>query len=178
MRNSRSILAAVLIGLTMGTSVARPEAVSQNPAAPPHKCEMRQPVWCIYQGASEVADRFAKDPVFSHVWTIRGFFKPQAPLVVLEPDGCRVGRSDAVSALGFDEHVPWEGKSWDRIRVRLKSDGSCDMQILVPLFATDPSGEAYFTGLALIQNCTDENCSGQGLAGLRGQFESQYRRRK
>lgn len=61
------------------------------------------------------------------------------------------GLSDTVSVLGFDEGVEWGQEYWNRIRVRLKHDGSCDLDLLVPYLSDDESGEAFFGGLALIQ---------------------------
>jgi len=164
-----------LLRVVAGASVAHASKGIGAAAAPPHKCEIRQSAWCIFQGAAEVTDRFVQHTDYNHVWIVRGFFHPQTPLVVMEPNGCREERSDVLESLSYENGVKWQAKLWIRIRVRLKSDKSCDLEVLVPTFKSDPTGEAYFQGLALIQNCTDDICNGQSLAGIRGQYEKRWR---
>jgi len=169
---------AIAFLLVVTASVLAHEASPEKPAstaAPATKCEVRQPVWCIQEGASDISHRFEQGGAIYRTWTIRGFFRRAQPLVVLEPYGCRTGLSDTVEALGFDEHLVWSDKVWNRMRVRLKNDSSCDLELLIPQFKDDASGEAYFQGLALIRSCTTASCDGPTLGPLRGQFEKNWR---
>lgn len=161
--------------LTSGCVSAAPGA---NPAAPPRRCEIRQAAWCIEQGAFEIVDRLAQDAAHDRVWTIRGQFRPKSGLVILEPNGCRNGVSDTLALSSYEQGINWEGRSWDRIRARLKTDGSCDLDVLMPAFDGDQMEWAFSTGLMLVKTCTDESCAGPSLAELKPQFEAQFRRGK
>jgi hypothetical protein len=129
-----------------------------TPSAPPRKCEIRQAAWCIAQGAWEITDRLIKHDKYDHAWSVRGFYRPKAPLVVLEPSGCRDGFSDSLSAIQFDRRYAWEGKTWNRMIVRLRSDGSCDLEVLIPKYEDDPSAEAFFSGLPLVRHVLQYAC--------------------
>jgi len=146
-----------------------------SPAAPPRKCEVRQAAWCIGQGAWEITDRLAGQEKYDHVWIVRGFTRPKAPLVVLEPGGCREGYSDGVSAVRFDRAYPWDGKTWNRMVVRLRNDGSCDLDVLIPEYEDDATAEAFFSGLILLRNCTGASCDGTGFSRLAARWDAEYR---
>jgi hypothetical protein len=165
------ILSSLL--LLSGCVSAAPPA--QAPAAPPRKCEIRQSAWCIDQGAFEITDRLAQDSVHDRVWTLRGPFRPESKLVILEPNGCRSGFAETPVLSSYEQKVVWEGRSWDRIRARLKSDGSCDLEVLIPPFDGDPMEWAFSTGLMLVKACKDEACSGESLAELKPRFEKRFR---
>ena len=173
-------LAFVLIAITVSALVserARTAESMPSPAAPPAKCEIAMATWCIREGAYELVSRFSKLKTYRRVWIVRGFSKPAAPLIVLEPYGCREGLSDVSEALDLDQHFSWDRRTWNRIRVKLKRDDSCNLDVLVPKFADDPAGEAFFGGLALVQGCTTTApCDGPGLGYLRGKFEKEWRR--
>jgi hypothetical protein len=123
----------------------------------------------------EITDRRAEDGVHDRIWTLRDSFRPESKLVILEPNGCRTGFSDALAFSGFEQGVKWQDDSWDRMRVRLKMDGSCDLEVLMPPFTGDPMEWAFSTGLMLVKACKDERCEGQSLSELKPQFEQQFR---
>ncbi len=132
-----------------------------SPAAPPRTCEIRQEAWCIYQDGSEITDRqkVSRDGPNDHIWSMRDIYHPKSLLVILEPSGCRKGFSDEVTALGFEEDVQWQGKAWDKMRIRLRVDGSCDLTLLVPLYDGDPLEWAFSVGRGLIAACGDDACT-------------------
>jgi hypothetical protein len=138
------LLLSAFLQLTIGCSVCgiATSAELQRPAAPPRKCEVRQAVWCIYQGAGEITDRLVEHQKYDRVWIVRGFFQPRAPLVVMEPNGCREGLADSATAIRFDSQFVWERKSWNKMTVQVKKDGTCDLDILLPKAQSDPTGEA------------------------------------
>lgn len=150
-------------------------AAPSSPHAPAQKCEIRESAWCIDQGAFEIIDQRADDSVHDRVWIIRGYFKPESKLILLEPTGCRTGFSDTLVALGFDKNIKWRGKVWDRIRTRLKTDETCDMDVLIPPFQNDPMEWAFSVGLVLIRACPGESCTGRNMSIFRDQFERQFK---
>lgn len=173
---SAFVLVAVVAGGLVGERARSSESMPA-PAAPPARCEIAMATWCIREGAYEIVSRFSKLKAYRRAWIVRGFFKPAAPLMVLEPYGCREGLSDVSEALDFDHNFKWDGRTWNRIRVRLKRDNSCNLEVLVPTFSEDPTGEAFFGGLALVQGCTTTaTCDGPSLGTLRGTFEKVWRR--
>lgn len=170
-----AVLLLTVLGLGYGSAAF---AERQGAPSPPRKCEMRQPVWCIYQGAWEITDRLVERQKYDRVWVVRGFSRPKAPLVVMEPNGCREGLSDSVKATRFDSKFEWEAKIWNLMTIRLKSDGSCDLDILIPKAQSDPTGEAYFSGLPLIHPCATSSCEGPGIYELASRWDAEYRGEK
>jgi hypothetical protein len=177
----RWLLATGLMSISALANAASTEQAESGPkpAAPPPKCEIRQPAWCIYQGASEIVRRF-DEKTRDVVWILSGVPRPDSQLVVFEPHGCREGFADTVTSTGFEENFEWQHKSWDRVRVRLKADGSCDLTLLVPLFSNDPMEWAFSTGRGLIAACKDERClpSAPTPADVTDKYRKQFRREK
>lgn len=172
MRSAASVLLFALFLLSACASAAPP---TKAPAAPPRRCEIRLSAWCIAEGAYEITRQLANDSVHDRVWSMRGRFRPESNLVILEPNGCRSGFSDALELLKFERGVQWENRSWDRLQARLKSDGSCDLTVLLPpMTAIQWSGRSQM-GLLLVRPCKDDACESAGLAELRPQFEKQFR---
>ena len=150
-------------------------------SAPPRRCEIRQKAWCIYQEGIEITNlqKLFPDDSYDHAWTLHDALYPYSQLVVFEPNGCREGFANTVTALGFEEQVKWRGKLWDQIRVRLISDGSCDLRLLVPMFDGQPVQWAFNSGPGMIAACMNEQCDGDSttLTGVRDTYWNQYRRR-
>lgn len=173
-----SVLGSLLLVASAGYVVAAEQPASAPRAAPTVRCEMQMTVWCIREGTQKVISQFSDQGAYRRAWTVSGFFQPKWPLVVLEPQGCRDGLSDTLLVVGFDAGVEWGQNSWNRIRVRLKEDRSCDLELLVPYYSDDASGEAFFGGLALIQACTTSTCTGPSLGSVRGELEERWRAAK
>lgn len=166
-------IASAICFLGNGCAAASPPSLS--PSAPPWRCEIRLSTWCIAEGAYEITRQLASDSVHARVWSMRGRFRPESKLIVLEPNGCRSGFSDALELLKFERGVRWENRSWDRLQARIKSDGSCDLTVLLPPYDGDPMEWAFTSGLPQVRPCKDEACESTGLAELRPQFEKQFR---
>lgn len=136
--------------------------------------------WCIYQEGAEItnAQRIDHEDFNDHTWILRNAFRPYSQLVIFEPDGCRKGTANSVTALGFDQSVRWRGRLWDQVRVRLRSDGSCDLKLLVPLYDGDPLEWAFGTGRALLAACGDDRCTPivPTIADVTSQYRSLFRR--
>lgn len=173
---NKFLLIASMVGL-LGSGFATASPTTLAPAAPPSRCEIRLSAWCIAEGAYEINRQLANDSVHDRVWSMRGRSKPASKVIVLEPNGCKSAPSDALELLEFEQGVAWQNDSWDRIQVKLKSDGSCDLTILLPPYDGDPLEWAFSSGLPLIRPCKDEKCIGAGIGELRSQFEKRYRER-
>ena len=161
--------------LVSGCAVASPK--SNVPSAPSLRCEIRFSAWCIVEGAYEINRQLAGDSIHDRVWSVRGRFKPASKVIILEPNGCKSGSSDALELLKFEQGVRWENGSWDRIQVKLKSDGSCNLEILLPPYDGDPLEWAFASGLPLIRACENDVCDSASIGELRSQFEQRYRKR-
>jgi hypothetical protein len=163
-----------------GTNAADAQAQVGQPnqssaAAPPKVCEIRQETWCIYRDFNRIEDQFSSSETVHSIWTLSSaYWERDRPLVIMEPHGCRHGLSDTVQLLGQDARYDWNGRSWNRLRVRLKSDGQCDLQLLSPTLADDQQGSAFFAGLDSIRACTTQSCEGPPLGErIRGLVERQ-----
>lgn len=172
------LLSFLLIsGSLLSLSGCTSAAPAQVPAAPPRQCEVKLAAWCIDQEAYEIIGRMAEDGVHDRAWILRGSFRPESKLVVLEPNGCRTGHSDTLSLLSYESGITWEGRSWERVKARLKQDGTCDLEVLMPPFDGDPMEWAFSTGLILVRSCPDEACMGPNLAELKPKFQAQFRKK-
>ncbi len=165
------VLAAVLSWVLLLGACASHAQSAVAPASPPRHCEIQYSAWCVDQGVFEITSRLAEDSVHDRIWILRGEFVPKSRLIVLEPNGCRSGHSDKLSLVNYESEVQWEGEKWERMRARLKSDGSCDLDVLIPASDGDPMEWAFSTGLMLVKSCVDEKCSGPSLADLKPQVE-------
>lgn len=139
-------------------------------AAPPIVCELQLGAWCITQGAYEIDRRLAQDAVHDRVWTLRGQFRPESKLVILEPYGCFGGKSDTQSLVGFQHGYEWNGGTWDGAQLRLKSNGTCDLTVLFPAYSGDAMEWAMPQGFDLIRACGDEACSRGDLTAISNQI--------
>lgn len=131
-------------------------------SAPPRVCEIRESVWCVYYGPVEIINQLSKTAEYRSVWTVRGDLQPDKPFILLEPRGCRVGLSDVIELVSFDKQFKWTDKYWNRAVVRLKSDKSCDIELLTPS-EYDEIQEAFSNSLGLIQACNTSTCEGPVL---------------
>jgi hypothetical protein len=182
---SRFILASIaafFLPLVSARPVVPIEQSLQPVASIPRTCEIRQEAWCIYQDGSEITDLQKIDNKNSneHIWSMRDINHPYSVIIIFEPDGCRNGFSDKISALGFDENVKWRGRIWDQMRVRLRADGSCDLRLLVPLYNKDPLEWAFSVGRTLIAACADKMCKSivPTLADVTDKYQKQFKREK
>lgn len=161
-------------------SKASVEHEPKSATAPPRQCEIRQKAWCIYQEGAEITDlqKTHNDHPGEHVWMIRDVYHPQSAIVVFEPEGCRRGFSDRVSAQRFDEGIQWHGRDWDQMRVRLRADGTCDLRLLVPVFDGSLLEWAFSVGRTLIAACPDEACTAivPTPADVTDEYERRFRR--
>lgn len=136
---------------------------SEGLQAPPRVCEIRQAAWCIYRSDMTIQH----EPVFNtnlSAWTMWGSYWREHPAVILEPRGCRDGISDVVELMKTDDAYQWKGRAWNSITVRLRSDGSCDLNLLSPPAQEDKIGTAYSVKMTLIRACQTANCDGPTIA--------------
>lgn len=131
---------------------------------PPSKCEIRQSAWCILRSGATIEDRPNTSPPYVSTWILRGAQWPKKPLIVLEPYGCRERMSDATELLSHDKRFRYNGQIWNNLRVRLRRDGSCDIQLISPVLSRDREASAFFAGLTLVRACTNAQCDGPALA--------------
>jgi hypothetical protein len=167
------LIAGVFCFLCTGYAHASPRAGAA--AAPEVRCEIRLSAWCIEQGAYEITRTLARDSVHDRVWSLNGQFRPRSKLIILEPNGCKSGFSNALALLKYEHDIEWHSQSWDGIIVRLKSDGSCDLTILFPLYESDPMEWAFTSGLPLVRPCKDNVCDSAGLVQLKAQIEQKFK---
>lgn len=156
-------------------AIALPVAAN---AAPPIECELRHGAWCITDGAYEIYRRLVQDSVYDRVWTLRGQFRSESKLVILEPNGCTDGESDVQSLVGFQHRYEWSGRNWDRAQIRLKSNGTCDLTVLFPASSGDPLEWAMPQGFRLIRPCTDEACSRGDFTAISDQILIRHKETK
>lgn len=161
-RNSAKL--AVLISLVLQGCNADGLSTKQSAtsiSSPPPECQMRQRAWCVHREGLEISWKALPNSQeeFAYAWSLRDPHYPNSPLIVFEPQGCREALADTVKAVGFEEGVTWEDKKWDQMRVRLRSDGSCDLKLLVPLNKNDPLEWAFSVGRVLIAACKDDACT-------------------
>lgn len=163
-------VACILI-LPFITGCASASPPTTPASSPPIGCEFRLKSWCISEGAYVVKRILADDRVHDRVWSLTGRFKPESKLLVQEPNGCKVGYANVLTLLSYESAVSIKNVRWDRARIRLKSDGSCDLEVLISPDDGDPMEWAFSTGIGLIRGCKDEGCTPLPLTDLKSQIE-------
>ncbi len=163
----RSISILSFLALTLQSGAASASPPTQGTAAPTRKCELRLSSWCIADGASIITRRLADDGVHDRTWSLEGRFRPESKLFVLEPNGCKTGYADELKLLHLEGGVAWNGRTMNKATVRIKSDGSCDLQILFAPSSGDPMEWALSSGLALIWGCRDQACTPFPMSDIR-----------
>jgi hypothetical protein len=109
-------------------------------------------------------------------WMLRDVNFPDSTLGILEPRGCRKALADTMTAVDFVHGVPWRGKTWDQITLRLRSDGSCDLKLLLSPSQSPEREWAFTGGIALLLACTDNPCTPASPtpADIAARYKSQY----
>jgi hypothetical protein len=154
-------LASTFMILSTGLASANEPRTIGPASAPPKVCEIRQRAWCIYQEGAEITDtqRIDNDDPGDHTWILKDVRSPNSSLVIFEPDGCRIGFSDTVKAMEYTRNVKWKGRLWDQMQIGLRSDGSCDLKLLISPYDGNPLEWAFSTGRVLLAACSDEKCT-------------------
>ena len=171
-------LSITLAGISSSASAFELIEQSNNaPAAPIRVCEIRQKAWCMYQEDSEITDQPVTErrDAGNHIWSMRSMYHPDDVIMIIEPDGCRNNFANEVRSLGFDENVKWHGRTWDGMRIRLRTDGSCDLQLLVSPYDGNPLEWAFSVGRLLIAACPDDKCT--SIVPTPGDVTDKYRGR-
>jgi len=180
---------AIRVAFVAGVVMPAPAALSYSgqervarPSSPPLTCEIRQRAWCIVNGTAEITEvqpLVSSDPP-GRAWTLKDTHFPASTLVILEPTGCRQSLADTLSATGFKHGFTWRDKSWDEVGLRLRSDGSCDLKLLVPPYNEDPLEWAFSQGRLLIWACKDEACNPTSPtpADVTRQYEDEFEGKK
>lgn len=142
------------------------------PSSPPLHCVAEHGTWCVLDGALE--RKLAGTSEMS-VFRLSNPSHSDAALIVVAPLSCDRARADQLTFLSFEHGVKQYGQEWERIGVRLRSDGTCDLQILLPPFSSNPFEWAFGSGLQLIRACKSETCEGPPVGLLKPVFELRYR---
>lgn len=159
MESAKRIFALGLLLLPLNFA----EGAAFSPSAPPRVCEVRQPSWCIYYSDAKIEARKPRSADYARIWTVRGSYWTEYPLLIKEPQGCRNGHSDTLQLVSFEKNFRWDQQLWIKMVVRLMKGGDCDLVLLSPTLSRDPAGSAFFAGLGLIQTCTASDCHGTVL---------------
>lgn len=158
-----SLTFAALFLMGMGCSTVGVAGSLHSPSAPPRKCEITVGAWCIFESNITIQHKPSAESGYRSVWTIWGSNWSKQPSIILEPNGCRDGLSDVVRLIEFDGNFPWDGRRWNSILVKLKSDDACNLRLLSPTVEDDPSGAAFSANLSLIRACQTQDCMGPTL---------------
>lgn len=161
------ILMALLFGCLPLHALAQ-----ASPSSPPLHCVNKHGAWCVLDGARE-------QPLASvsgmAAFKLSDPSQSDASLIVISPVGCDRVRADQLAFLSFEHGLKQYGQEWERVGVRLRNDGTCDLQILLPQFSSNPFEWAFSSGLQLIRACKSDTCEGAPVGLLKPAFELRYR---
>lgn len=161
----------ILIAILFGSRPIRALA-QMPPASPPLNCVAEHGAWCVLDGVSE--KRLVSTSGTS-AFRLSDPSQSDAALIVISPATCGRVRADRLSLLSFDHGQRLYGQDWEKIGVRLRGDGRCDIQVLLPEFSSNPFEWAFSTGLQLIRACESDGCDGRPVGVLKPAFELRYR---
>jgi hypothetical protein len=143
-----------------------------SPSSPPLHCVTKHGAWCVLDGARE-------QPLASvsgmAAFRLSDPSQSDASLIVISPLSCGRVRADQLAFLSFEHGLKRYGQEWERVGVRLRNDGTCDLQILLPQFSSNPFEWAFSSGLQLIRACKSDTCEGAPVGLLKPAFELRYR---
>jgi hypothetical protein len=143
-----------------------------SPSSPPLHCISEHGAWCVLDGAGEQPLATASGV---SAFKLSDPSQSDASLIVISPVGCDRVRADQLAFLSFEHGLKRYGQEWEGISVRLRNDGTCDLQILLPQFSSNPFEWAFSSGLQLIRACKSDVCEGAPLGVLKPAFELRYR---
>ena len=144
----------------------------EAPSSPPLHCVSEHGAWCVLDGAREqkLADAWDGQAV-----RLSSPSDPDVALIVISPPACGRARADQLSFRSFEHGIKAYGQDWERMGVRLRGDGTCDLKILLPPFSSNPFEWAFSSGLQLIRACQSDKCDGPPVGLLKPVFELRYR---
>lgn len=155
-------LLAVAVAIVLLSQHAHAQS-GEGLKAPPSHCEIRQSAWCILYSDATYEDVPSESAGYSSYWTVRGGTWKEYPLLIKEPVGCRNGKSDTIEFISFEHLVKWRDQVLDKLVVKIKSDGSCNLEFLYPKSGVDPVDGAFFAAMTLVKACQDAPCSGDPI---------------
>jgi hypothetical protein len=161
------MLGAVLACKASSGPPSLPAGEPPAAGAPPRRCLLTRPAWCIDEEVAEVATRTEQGAGNQRSWVLSGASRPDSKLVVLEPSGCADGPANTFEFLAADRHANWGGRPWRSVTARLRKDGSCDLTVLVPPPDPDPMEWALSTGLVMVRACEGAACQGRNFGDFR-----------
>jgi hypothetical protein len=107
-------------------------------------------------------------------WVVRGGTWKDYPLIINEPAGCRAGVADEVKIVDHAGDYLWNNRRWNMVRVRLKRDKTCDLELISSRLSDDPQAGAFFAGFTMLRACRDAYCNGPVLGTeIRSRLEPQ-----
>jgi hypothetical protein len=140
------------------SNIAEVDLVSGVPSV----CVFQQRAWCI-QNSNVSIEPGETDFENKGTWIVSGSYWRDLPAVIASPPMCRELPADTVELLEAGQSINWSGRNWQITRVRLRRDGQCDIDLLVPTLADDPRGTAFSRSLGDLRPCRDHTCSGATL---------------
>jgi hypothetical protein len=143
-----------------------------SPAAPPQHCVSNHGAWCVLEGASEAS--LAAEPGFT-ASQLSNPWEAEAAMIVIAPASCSHLQADQLSVLSFEHAQHAYDHDWERLGVRLRADGKCDVKILLPEYSSNPMEWAFSSGLALLRTCRSTPCAGPLMSDLQPAFATRYR---
>lgn len=162
---SFGLITAIAIGAGLIFPMPRKAMADEGRSTePPARCEIHQMAWCMLLDDMTYQDVPSTQENMASTWYLRGPLWKQYPLIINEPAGCRTGYSDIVKLVRFDRYYKVGEKTFGRIVVRLKKNGSCDLEMLSSKKSDDKYAGGFFAGLTSVKPCIDASCSGEVLA--------------
>lgn len=112
-----------------------------SPNEPLPQCAITRGAWCILKGPYQIEySPVRNEPIYS--WTISEKYWRSEAGVILEGQGCKDGAADTLELIDSSSLFSWEGQTWKAATLRLKKNGQCDLQFLVPTSERAPLGMA------------------------------------
>lgn len=147
------IRTAVAATLVLMSAACQAQTVSPAALSAPRVCAAVRGTYCIEELGLTIEETATS--ASQTMLALHGDDWRDKPLVISEPNGCRRGLADTIELM---ENTESDGKL--RLRVRLRRDGTCDLQISVNNRRTDPLGDGFFAAMTLIRACYETPCTG------------------
>jgi hypothetical protein len=172
MLNCQTLILAIVILISGACAPRTPSNPQVFQNEPPSSCEIQQPVWCLLYSDATYSDLPSASEAFASEWVVRGNTWKDYPLVIHEPRGCRVGRSDTVELVDYVKDFEWGGRKMNKVVVRMKSDNTCNLEFISFHLKDDPQAGGFFAAMTLVRPCTEQTCEGDAIGAKIGHLLS------
>lgn len=151
MLNKKILLCLAASGACAGCETGA--ETQRLPLSAPRTCALVRGAYCIESVGLTIEAEPRREgdsrlTIFEEHWR-------EAPLIILEPAGCRNHLSDTIELISLNR-----AGGVLAMRIRLRKDATCDVDLTAADRERDSAGDGFFTAMTQIRSCAAHPCTG------------------